>query len=383
MLKSLKSAYDKASGGPADKVQAVKALEKQINDKTPNGKGILVTVDTNGKLTLRNLESVNSGEPHPEFAGVFIKDIGTRAETDLKDGSTEAKMERPRPGVGGGTDVVNTSQFPSDALFYKAMHANPEWAAAKWRATNPGQEALLKGLNDPKVASLVGKLPPDILDAAAGSTKKVNDFLQEKGFGRLLDESNPAEEAVAGTMTIKRDWHASKDTVTVGDKTYPAIDKGDSQIYNVNGRPVVKLFTGNDGLTVYAIPNDKPVTGFEAMKDAKSLVPKAEANGPSDEGVVRIPMVDLSKTEKLGWMLGLTDGERRISQAVMQTTLKMDENGFDARQALAMGATRGLHLRPEPKYTFNTDFTFVVAKDGQPIFVQPVTKESWKDPKRQ
>ncbi|HND65888.1 MAG TPA: hypothetical protein PL112_03805, partial [Candidatus Obscuribacter sp.] len=78
MIKAFKSAYDKAPGGEAEKAQAVKKLETDINQKTPDGKGILVDLK-DGKLTVRNLEATQSGEPHPHYKGVFIKDIGPKA----------------------------------------------------------------------------------------------------------------------------------------------------------------------------------------------------------------------------------------------------------------------------------------------------------------
>ncbi|HMY03871.1 MAG TPA: hypothetical protein PKA48_10970, partial [Candidatus Obscuribacter sp.] len=134
--------------------------------------------------------------------------------------------------------------------------------------------------------------------------------------------------------------------------------------------------------SVYAIPANKGTTGYQAMQEAKSLIPKAEKSAPQDQGIVRIPMVDLEAKEDLGWLKGMKGGDRTISQAMMQTMLKMDENGFDAKQAIAMGAKRSFEIPKEPKYTFNGEFNFVVVKDGQPIFVQPVGKDSWKDPKR-
>ncbi len=203
-----------------------------------------------------------------------------------------------------------------------------------------------------------------------------------KGFGRLLQE-RPDEEAVAATMSIKKDWTAKRSSVNVDGKDYNAVDKDGSKIYNVDGKPVVQLFKDQgDGISVYAIPADKNTTGYQAMQEAKRLIPKAEQSTPQDQGIVRIPMVDLEAREDLGWLKGMKGGDRTISQAMMQTMLKMDENGFDAKQAIAMGATRGFAIPKEPKYTFNSEFNFVVVKDGQPIFVQPVGKDSWKDPKR-
>lgn len=380
MLSAFQNTYDKTPGNEATKVQAVKQLEGKINETTIDGKQVLVQV-ADGKMTVRNVEAAKSGEAHPDIKGIFIHDIGPKASRDLRADASDSRLDKPGP---GGKDAVNTKQFPSDALFYKAVNANPEWAKAPWQATNAGQEALLKGLKDPKVAELAKTIPADMLDAKAGSTKDVNDFLEKKGFGRLLREGDPKEEAVAATLTVKRDWHADKSTVTSGDKSYPAIDR-DSKVFDVNGKPVVELYRdpGKDGITVYAIPNGKDTTGMQAMEEAKKLIPQVDKLTPAQEGHTRIPMVDLSATESLGWLTGMKGGERTISQAMMQTTLKMDESGFDAKQALAMAATRAIHIPQEPVYTFNSEFTFVIAKNGQPIFAQPVSKESWKDPKRQ
>lgn len=320
--------------------------------------------------------------------GTKVEDVDKKKDTEKPvvnsgdQGSKEKALEKPVT-AGSGNDAANTKQFPSDTLFYKAMNANPEFAKANWEAKNSAQESLIKALKDPKVAELASKIPPDMLDAMAGDTKAVNDFLQKKGFDRLLKE-NPDSEAVAATLSIKRDWTAERSDVKVGDKNYAAIDK-DSKIYNVDGKPVVELYKDpdgkKDGITVYAIPNEKPVTGQQAMEEAKKLIPRVDGKEPQDQGNVRIPMVDLNIKESLSFLEGMKGDDKTIDQAVMQTKFKMDEGGFDAKQALAISVSRQLKLSPDPKYTFNTDFTFVVAKDGQPIFVQPVTKESWRDPK--
>lgn len=375
LAKSFKSVYDKTPGGEDAKVKAVKEFELKINDKTVAGKGILAEVK-DGQLSVRHLEAAKAGEVHPELPGVHIKDIGNRLKMDL----AEKKLERPDAGLKRG-EKADTKQFPSDVLFQKAMTSSDSWANAPWKPANEAQQKLLSAIKDPKVAELAKSLPPGMLDAKAGNPKEVNDFLEKKGFGRLLQE-RPFEEAVAATMNIKKDWRAEKSTIDADGKKYPSVDK-DGKVYNVDGKPVIELFKDpKDGITVYAIPNKPGTTGEQAMEQAKKLIPKANESTLTDEGKIRAPMLDLNVTEDLNWLKGMNGGDLTIAQAKMQTTLKMDENGFDAKQALAMGATRSMKM-PEPiKYTLNSEFTFVIAKDGQPVFAIPVEKDSWKDPKR-
>lgn len=378
---SFKSVYDKTPGNEMAKQNAVKDFEGKINDGTVQGKGILAQFDKAGNLTVRHVEATTSGEKHPEFAGVFIKDIGNKMTTDLKTQPPEKRLEQA---TGGSSDKADTKQFPSDVLFQKAMTASPEWAKAKWDGVNAPQKELLNAIKDPAVKALADSLPPGMLDAAAGNPKQVNDFLEKKGFGRLLQETNPKESAVAATLSIQKDWTAEKTQMQSGDKTYSSVDK-DGKVYNVDGKKFAELYKDpTDGITVYAIPNKPGMTGEQAMKEAKNLIGKADAAHKVDEGIIRAPMIDLSKTEDLNWLKGMHAGQDlNVRQAKMQTMLKMDENGFDAKQALAMSATRGLKPpSPEPKFQLNTEFTFVVAKDGKPLFAIPVEKEDWKDPKR-
>jgi hypothetical protein len=376
LAKSFKSAYEKTPGGEDAKTKAVKDLELKINDKTVDGKGILVQVK-DGQLSLRHLEAAQTGELHPEFPGVHIKDIGNKLTADLRGEKNLEKLATPA----GSADKADTKQFPSDVLFHKAMTSSPEWANAPWKGANESQQKLLDAIKDPKVAALAKSLPEGMLDAQAGSPKEVNDFLEKKGFGRLLQE-RPDEEAVAATMNIKKDWTADKSRLVSGDKEYSSVDKN-GKVYNVDGKPVVELFKDpNDGITIYAIPNKPGVTGEQAMEQAKKLIPKADQSHLTDEGKIRAPMLDLSATEDLNWLKNMKGGDLTVTQAKMQTTLKMDENGFDAKQAIAMGASRGIKIPKPPVFQLDSEFTFVIAKDGQPVFAIPVEKNSWKDPKR-
>lgn len=375
---SFKSVYEKTPGNETAKLNGVKAFEDKINDGTKQGFGILGKFDKDGNFTLRHIEATTSGERHPEYPTVFIKDIGNKLTTDLR---PEKKLEQS---TGGNNDKADTKQFPSDVLFQKAMTASPEWAKANWNGVNTPQKELLSAIKDPAVKALADSLPPGMLDAAAGNPKQVNDFLEKKGFGRLLQETNPKESAVAATLSIQKDWKAEKSTMQSGDKTYTSVDK-DGKVYNVDGKKFAELYSDpKDGITVYAIPNKPGMTGEQAMKEAKNLISKADASTLVDEGKIRAPMIDLSKTEDLNWLKGMhaTNTDLTVRQAKMQTMLKMDENGFDAKQAIAMSATRGFKQPVEPKFQLNTEFTFVVAKDGKPVFAIPVEKEDWKDPKR-
>ncbi|MDZ4837949.1 MAG: hypothetical protein SGJ27_29545 [Candidatus Melainabacteria bacterium] len=376
LAKSFKSVYDRTIGDEATKNQAVKDFEKNINNSTVDGKGILAEVK-DGKLTVRHLEATTSGEKHPEIKGVHIKDIGNRLTTDL----AEKKLEKPGAPT-GSTDKADTKQFPSDVLFQKAMTSSEDWAKAPWKAANASQQKLLDAMRDPKVAELAKSLPPGMVDAKAGTPKEVNDYLEKNGHPRMLVERED-EEAVAGITNIKKEWKATKSGLETPDgKRFAAIDKA-GVVHNVDGKPVLELMKDpTDGTTIYAIPNKPGITGEQAMEQAKALIAKTNDSTAVSEGIIRAPMVDLAVTEDLNWLKGMKGGDLQISQAKMNTILKMDENGFDAKQAIAMSATRGFQMMKEPKFTINTDFTFVVAKDGKPIFAMPVGQDSWKDPKR-
>jgi hypothetical protein len=376
---AFKDVYGKTAGDDKSKSAAVKAMEMKINETTEDGKGVLVQAKGDGKFTIRHVQRDDKGTPHPDYPDQKVKDQVPAKEVDLKQKSAETRLEQFKPG--DKSKVANTEQYPSDPLMYKVMNANPEWAKQDWKSDSSAVNQLLKDSKDPKIKALADSLPKDMLDAAAGDPKMVNDFLQSKGMGRLLQE-RPGEEAAAAVMSIKGDWKASKATLQADGKDYAAFDR-QAKVYNVGGKEVYELYKRDDGTTVYAIPNNGKLTGEQANNQAKDLIGKVNGMQPKEEGIIRAPMVDYDKQESLNWMVGTRAGDRQMSQVAMQTKIKMDENGFEAKQAIAIGMTRGFSLKPEPIRQITNDFTFVAAKDGIPLIAQPISKENWKDPKRQ
>ncbi len=379
LTKAFGDVYSKTPGDDKAKSAAVKAMEMKINETTEDGKGLLVQSKGDGKFTVRHVQRDANGTPHPDYPDQKVKDMVPAKEIDVKQKSAEAKLEQFKPGK--QSKVADTEQYPSDPLMYKVMNANPEWAKADWKSDSAAVTQLLKDSKDPKIKALADSLPKDMLDAAAGDPKMVNDFLVSKGMGRLLQE-RPGDEAAAAVMSVKGDWKARKTTLDADGKEYPAFDR-QAKVYNVGGKEVYELYKKDDGTTVYAIPNNGKLTGEQANNQAKDLIGKVNGMRPSEEGIVRAPMVDYNKQEQLGWMIGTRAGDRTMNQAVMQTKISMDENGFEAKQAIAIGATRGIQMHPEPIRQITKDFTFVAAKDGIPLIAQPISKENWKDPKRQ
>lgn len=130
---------------------------------------------------------------------------------------------------------------------------------------------------------------------------------------------------------------------------------------------------------VYLTPYDGQLKSFEALELATQSTPGQSARAGRYDAL-KMPMIDMYQSSELRGLLGLSsaDQQKKISQALMQTILKADENGFSVKQGVAFAATRG---GPEV-YDIQQPFVIWAVQDGckEPLFAIPVEKKYWRDP---
>ena len=397
--KAIQNAYKE--GGS----KAVEALQYDINANIEaKGKGPLF-IPTEDGVDVHHVRSAASpvllGLTEQEAAakGIFnrpgvgwVKDLSDPVKVTLKaeekpeektetaSSTPEAGLEREKP-ADAKTEAKLSEEFPSMYVLGKALQA-AGLDTAKWKPTNPEQKYAIDHLAT--ATAELEKIPDGIIDgmASEGDEKPVNKFLKDKGFDIQLNPIGPNEVAMAGTLQLKGAWAGRASEMEVDGKKYDSVvlnDFSGADTFKVGDRTVAKLYS-KDGVTVYATPYTEDLKGFEVAQKAKELTPGDDAKRDTYTNV-ELPMVDMDSSVKLSGLLGMSSEEgNTISQAKMQTKLKIDEKGFSAEQGVAVASSRGFSSTFEIK----DDFLFWAVADGasEPLFATMVGKENWKDPKK-
>ena len=103
----------------------------------------------------------------------------------------------------------------------------------------------------------------------------------------------------------------------------------------------------------------------------------ADAHVLIDIDSITFPMIDHNGEEDITWLLGLTNGETRISAAVAQAKIRMNEHGIHAKAGAAARATRST---PERQVIIDRPFTLAICVGGLPALAFHLTTECWKEP---
>lgn len=288
--------------------------------------------------------------------------------------------ERNKPEAG-----ADVRQAPSGYLALKAFQA-AGLDTRTWTASNEAQQAIADALANPKLRDELPGISSDILDgkASVGDVDPVNQFLASKNIDIKLDPIGQNEIAFAATLGVKGQWAGTATEIEAADgKKYPGVLLKDLESYQVGDRTVVKLYTGQDGIEVYATPMPDDISGEEALRRATALTPNADNSRPAEFTSANIPMVQMDARTRLEDLVGMSsDKGETISRAEMQTKLNLDQHGFSVDQGLAVVASRGISLSND----FNFDKPFLLwvktADGSQPLAAVRVDERFWKDPKQ-
>ncbi len=275
------------------------------------------------------------------------------------------------------TDAPAPSVYGMSRAFDEAQGFVPVNA---WKGTNSLQKEFVRdyiGLG--KEAS---KLPKSMLEAVASDDETViNKFLKSHGLSMQLQKFAPGDFGAAAVLTIEGKWSGFKTKLKDAEKNeYPAVALGGVEFYQVPGHsePVVRIYKSTE-FSVYVTPWDGDDEGFNAIKMATKLTPTAKTSRhPKRYTQLVMPMVDMDRTVELEWLKGMNGNGFRVTQALAQTKLKLDENGFSVKEGFAFGASRSIPL----SYTLDKPFLLWVQVDGlsYPVFAVKVDAKYWKNP---
>ncbi|HSI20229.1 MAG TPA: hypothetical protein VLA04_00760 [Verrucomicrobiae bacterium] len=261
-----------------------------------------------------------------------------------------------------------------------------------WKAANPMQEIFLRFFSKHRdeLNNVTG------LDAIADfDFDKVNAWIRDKGFTIQLDPAmgpgNPFATASVYDQLVNWRNPGKVTTVHTEDNTsYPAFHLKNGvevRTYRHYSHPIVQIATESGHsvfITVLDAPPDAGLAVFDAAIRLNAGMADIQSSYEYYKGAI-IPMVNLNQENDISWMKGLfTDIEGDmpaiISQALMQTKLRMNENGARMQAAVALGVSRGISM-DEP-YVVNRSFLYWCTQPGVtlPVFAAYVTPEDWSNP---
>ena len=132
----------------------------------------------------------------------------------------------------------------------------------------------------------------------------------------------------------------------------------------------------------------RPTDSFETLEMARHLISTQKYTSSYFESYsVSFPMVDLDIKPDITWLIGMrtmrTDNPDKgweIDQALMQTKVKLNEEGAEVREAVALGVRcfcASFDLKRQ--FVIDEPFMFVVQRDGlkEPLFSAYIDVDGW------
>ena len=263
-----------------------------------------------------------------------------------------------------------------------------------WQPANPTQALFLREFFAP-CREESGSIA-EIESIASFTADDINRFLRERGFQiklkPFLRDDKWKEFGVASVLDLLVEWFKPGTETTLkrqDSQTYPAVRQGTavSSFYQgaKHNYPIAQLKTKSSD-QVYLTKLDNASTDFELQHYAQQLA--GSLKPIHDYGGVIFPMVDLKQHVDISWLLDLAttsaQGEPvKITQALQETHLAMNEEGARAKSAVAVAvAVAAAYLPPKPDLLIDGPFLIWFQRPGltEPLFVGYITEEDWKKP---
>jgi hypothetical protein len=221
----------------------------------------------------------------------------------------------------------------------------------------------------------------------------INKWLKEHDFAIQLDPFDENGFAVAAMLDLLGLWLAKgigTSVVTDDGSTYPGVRMDTGFSFNTVGGStnlVVALETGDQDI-VYMMMADKVPSGFDMVTYVEEILLNMTPVERDYEAIV-FPMIDLNEEGELEWLINLQlmiPQDRFpfyfIQQALQQTKLKMNQEGYRVKSVAAVAAMLGAAHPEVPPYIINRPFIMWITRPGlsKPLFVAYLNTDVWKDP---
>jgi hypothetical protein len=284
-----------------------------------------------------------------------------------------------------------TSPYTIPAAFVateQVVHPNGLWVVGPDRRWNPVNEQQRRYLEIFEIARTeVGSIP-EIEAKGSFVAEVLNAFLRVHGFSIELEAFAPDEFGVAAVFEVVLAWLETGKAHTIvrtDGKTYAGVlMEHDIPAFTVPGHenPVISLPTRTAD-SVYLTMLEKPADEFAMVATARECMTTRQQSRTAQ---VLFPMVDLDMKVALEWMKGMwtlpQSGPRlKVTQALRQTKVKMNEEGVRIQEAAAAGIAFAAVFLPK-RHVIDRPFLLWVERPGLslPLSVGYMTEEDWKNP---
>ena len=235
----------------------------------------------------------------------------------------------------------------------------------------------------------------EIESIADTNYKNINKWLADRGFQIQLSDFGPGGFGVASALDLLGEWAIKGKKWSVeteeGDY-YPGIKMTNygKEFYRVKENPnfIIEIETKKND-HVYLMMVDEVPTGF-GLLDFVEKIQNEKQKVPFEYDGFIFPKIDLDEEIILDWLLNLRFETPKgkepfytISQALQQTKLKMNEEGFRVKSAVALGILAGAAPEKIEPYVINKPFLMWITRErlSKPLFIAYLNKDVWKDPK--
>ena len=284
-----------------------------------------------------------------------------------------------------------TSPYTIPAAFVATehvVHPNGLWVVGPERRWNPVNEQQRRYLEIFEIARKEVSAIPEIEAKGSFVAEVLNEFLRVHGFAMELEPFAPDEFAVAAVFQVVLAWFKAGKAQTIvrsDGKTSPGVlMEHDMPSFTVPGHenPVISLPTKTAD-TVYLTMIEKPADEFAMMATARQFMATRQQARTTQ---VLFPMVDLDLKVALQWLKGMwtlpqSGPQLKVTQALRQTKVKMNEEGVRIEEAAAVGIAFAAVFLPN-RHVIDRPFLMWVDRPGLslPLFVGYMTEKDWKNP---
>lgn len=260
--------------------------------------------------------------------------------------------------------------------------------------TNDYQKKFIEDFYHPSKKDVSKLKEGEIESIADTSAKKINKWLRQRGFSIELNPIEKGGFGVASVLDLLARWtmKGSKATVVTEDKEYfPGVKMGNSglKFYRTpkSDDLVIEIETKTSDRVFLMMAQDVP-SDLMLVDHVERIHAEMKGAEPEHEGII-FPKIDMNLESPIDWILNLRFETPRkkepfyyIAQALQQTKLKMNEEGFRVKSAVAMGMILAAPPRKATPYIINRPFLMWIRRPGfaAPLMVAYLDKDVWKDP---
>ena len=234
----------------------------------------------------------------------------------------------------------------------------------------------------------------ELMACASKNVEEVNELLEEKGFALRLVKQAEGTCYFASTLNISFQWEkkGAQVPMEVAGITYDAVQKsvkaGNVFFMGEHEHPIFEIRTRGRDVVYMTKATSLDLTNFGLLEISRSLTPMHywERRNCSNDYILTFPMVDSTEISSIEWLRWMSyRGGEEVTEALQETTFKMDEKGASVRSAAAMYTAAGCaYGEPKPPiyYEMNEPFWLWVTRPGLavPYFALYCTPDIWTNP---